>query len=288
MQRVGYSCRIMGVPKTIDNDLNLTDHCPGFASAAKYVATSMMEIALDAEVYDSPMICIVEIMGRHAGWLAASSCAANCFGKGPDLVYLPEIDFDVDTFLTDVKALYEKKGKVLIAVSEGIHDKTGKLIAEYGAENAPLDSFGHKQLGGLAGTLVNIVKDRLGQVKIRGIELSLLQRCAAHCASPIDVDESFRAGKAAVDFAVEGVTDKMVGFACTRASGQYQCSIQLFDLVDVANTEKKVPRSWINERGNGLLQPYLDYVLPLIKGEPQVILVDGMPRHAHLRKELTH
>ncbi len=284
MQKVGYACRIMGVPTTIDNDLNLTDHCPGFASAAKYVVTSMMELALDARVYDTPMICIVEIMGRHAGWLAASSAAAGFFGAGPDLVYLPEVDFDPDAFLADVKRLYEQNGKVLVAVSEGIHDSTGKLIAEYGAENAPLDSFGHKQLGGLAATLVNMVKNRLEGVKIRGIELSLLQRCAAHCASPVDVDESFRAGEAAVKYALSGVTDKMVGFSCERKDGKYTSTVQLFDLVDVANTEKKIPREWINEQGNGMLPPYLDYVLPLIKGEPRVLYENGLPRHARLKK----
>ena len=150
MQSVGYECRIMGVPKTIDNDLFGTDHCPGYASAAKYVATTCMEIYRDARVYDTGMVCVIEIMGRHAGWLTAASSLANISGEGPDLIYLPERDFDLNKFVEDVKAVYARSGKCIAAVSEGIHDSTGKLIAEYGAENAPVDAFGHKQLGGLA------------------------------------------------------------------------------------------------------------------------------------------
>lgn len=284
MQSVGYECRVMGVPKTIDNDLWGTDHCPGFPSAARYVATSCMEIYHDSRVYDKNMICVVEIMGRHAGWLAASSAIASYMGQGPDLIYLPEVDFDLDTFLADVKRIYETTGECFIAVSEGIHDKDGKLIAEYGAENAPVDAFGHKQLGGLASTLVNILKNHLGSVKMRGIELSLLQRCAAHCASETDVQESFLAGKSAVEYAVSGTTDKMVGFKrAFDAEGNYKCEIELMDLVDVANTEKKVPREWINEAGNGINQQYIDYALPLIQGVPKVTYECGLPRFAKLK-----
>lgn len=285
MQRVGYECRVMGVPKTIDNDLYGTDHCPGFASAAKYVATSCMEIYQDARVYDTPMICIVEIMGRHAGWLAASSAAATYAGCGPDFIYLPEVDFDVEKFLNDVEALYKKTGKVFVAVSEGIHDANGKLIAEYGAEDAKVDSFGHKQLGGLASTLVNMVKERIENVKIRGIELSLLQRCASHCASATDVKESFNAGKAAVENAVNGVTDKMVAFERSYdENGNYVCNYKLVDLTLCANTEKKVPREWINAEGNGLNQAYIDYLLPLLQGEAEPKREHGLPRFANLKK----
>ena len=285
MQKVGYECRIMGVPKTIDNDLWGTDHCPGFASAAKYVATSCMEIYLDARVYDTGMICVIEAMGRHAGWLTAAAAVATKMGAGPDLIYLPETDFDVDTFIADVKAIYEKNNKCIVVVSEGIHDKDGKLIAEYGAENAPKDAFGHTQLGGLAATLVNMVKGRIPGVKTRGIEFSLLQRCAAHCASETDVQESFLAGKKAVEFAVDGVTDKMVGFERSYdADGKYVCNIKLFDLVEVANAEKKVPLEWINEAHNGLKDEYIDYVLPLIQGEPKCVYENGMPRYARLKK----
>ena len=285
MQKVGYECRVIGVPKTIDNDLFGTDHCPGFASAAKYVATSCMEIYHDARVYDTPMICIIEIMGRHAGWLAASAAAATYMGCGPDLIYLPEVDFDVETFLNDVEKLYSKTGKVIIAVSEGIHDASGKLIAEYGSENAKVDSFGHKQLGGLAATLVGMVKNRIEDVKIRGIELSLLQRCAAHCASQTDIDESFAAGQTAVESAVNGITDKMVAFERSYdEKGNYICNMKLVDLTLCANTEKKVPREWINKEGNGLEQPYIDYLLPLLQGDPKPWKEKGLPRFANLKK----
>ena len=285
MQRVGYECRVMGVPKTIDNDLYGTDHCPGFASAARYVATSCMEIYQDARVYDTPMICIIEIMGRHAGWLAGSAAAATYMGSGPDLIYLPETDFDVEKFLADVERLYKESGKVIVAVSEGIHDAAGKLIAEYGAEDAKVDSFGHKQLGGLAATLVNMVKNRIEGVKIRGIELSLLQRCAAHCASQTDIDESFAAGKAAVENAVNGITDKMVAFERSYdENGKYVCNLKLVDLTLCANTEKKVPREWINAEGNGLEQPYVDYLLPLLQGDVHPAKENGLPRFAKLKK----
>ncbi len=284
MQKAGYECRIMGVPKTIDNDLFGTDHCPGYASAAKYVATSCMEIYLDARVYDTGMICVLEIMGRHAGWLTAAASIASQFGHGPDLVYLPERNFDMDKFIADVKAIYAKNGKCIVAVSEGIHDATGKLIAEYGAENAPVDAFGHKQLGGLAANLANTLKAETG-AKVRGIEFSLLQRCAAHCASETDVQESFLSGKTAVECAVMGETDKMVGFErTTDDKGEYVCKIKLMDLKDVANTEKKFPDSWINAEGNNVTKEYLDYVLPLIQGTPDMVYENGLPRFAKLKK----
>ncbi|MDD3920550.1 MAG: 6-phosphofructokinase [Eubacteriales bacterium] len=284
MQKVGYECRIMGVPKTIDNDLWGTDHCPGYSSAAKYVATSCMEIYLDARVYDTGMICVLEIMGRHAGWLTAAAAIAAHAGKGPDLIYVPERDFDMDQFVKDVKAIYAKNNKCIVAVSEGIHDKTGKLIAEYGAENAPVDAFGHKQLGGLASNLANRLKAETG-AKVRGIEFSLLQRCAAHCASQTDVDESFLSGKTAVEMAVSGVTDKMVGFERAKdAAGNYVCNIKLMDLVDVANAEKKLPDEWINKEGNNITVGYLEYALPLIQGAPKMQMENGLPRFANLKK----
>ena len=199
MAKSGWECRVMGVPKTIDNDLYGTDHCPGFASAAKYIATSCMEITKDACVYDNGQITIIEIMGRHAGWLAASAKLADTFGSGPDLIYLPEVDFDMESFIADVKRIYDEKGKVVVAVSEGIHYADGTFVAE--AKTSATDGFGHAQLGGLASTLANIVRERSG-VKVRGIELSLLQRCGAHLASQTDIDEAFLAGKVAVESAV--------------------------------------------------------------------------------------
>ncbi len=275
--------RIMGVPKTIDNDLNGTDHCPGFASAAKYIATSCAEVWQDAHVYDTGMITIIEIMGRHAGWLAGSAALASLTGCGPDLVYLPETDFDMDKFLADVKAVYEKTGKCMVAVSEGIHYADGTFVSE--AKTSATDGFGHAQLGGLAAHLADTVKQATG-AKVRGIELSLLQRCGAHLASKTDVKEAWQAGAAAVNAAVEGVTDKMVAFKCTREGG-YTCETSLEPLDIVANFEKKVPRKWINEAGNGVKQEFIDYVLPLIQGETDAPKENGLPRFAHLKKVLT-
>ena len=283
MLRNGYECRVMGIPKTIDNDLYGTDHCPGYASAAKYIATSVMEVYRDSTVYDTGMITIVECMGRHAGWLTAAAALANYCGDGADLIYLPELDFDLDAFTEKVKEIYAKNKKCLVVVSEGIHDKDGKFISEYGAVNAPKDAFGHTQLGGLASFLANHMKAATG-AKVRGIELSLLQRCAAPCASQTDLDESYSAGKAAVEEAVAGVTDKMVGFERVYVDGKYTCRIKLFELTDVANTEKKVPLEWINKTGDGLTQEFVDYALPLIQGETQLTKVNGLPRFVHLKK----
>ena len=283
MQKVGYECRIMGVPKTIDNDLNGTDHCPGFASAAKYIATSCAEVWQDAHVYDTGMVTIIEIMGRHAGWLAGSAALASLTGCGPDLVYLPETDFDMDRFLSDVKAVYDKTGKCMVAVSEGIHYADGTFVSE--AKTSATDGFGHAQLGGLASMLAETVKQKLG-AKVRGIELSLLQRCGSHLASKTDVEEAYLAGQAAVEAAAEGFTDKMVAFQCTR-DGSYACKTVLEPLNIVANFEKKVPRAWINEAGNGVTQEFIDYVLPLIQGEPDAPKENALPRFARLKKVLT-
>jgi len=285
MQKMGYECRIIGVPKTIDNDLYGTDHCPGFASAAKYIATSCAEISLDNKVYDLGTAVIFEIMGRNAGWLTAASGLANVIGEGPDLIYLPEVPFDMDKFIADVKNLTEKKKSIIIAVSEGIKDKSGKYIFEYGADYAnSKDAFGHAQMGGLASNLANIVKNETG-LKTRGIELSLLQRCAAHYASATDVDEAYLVGATAVTEAVNGATDMMV--ALKREQGDaYTCVTELVPLLSVANHEKKVPLEWINEDGNGLTKEFLDYCIPLIQGDATVKTENGLPRFARLKKEL--
>ena len=284
MQKVGYECRIMGVPKTIDNDLNGTDHCPGFASAAKYIATSCAEVWQDAHVYDTGMVTIIEIMGRHAGWLAGSAALASLTGCGPDLVYLPETDFDMERFLADVKAVYDQSGNCLVAVSEGIHYADGTFVSE--AKTSATDGFGPAQLGGLASHLASAVKEAFG-VKVRGIELSLLQRCGAHLDSETDAEEALLAGSAAVQAAVEGFTDKMVAFRCTRGEDGYRCETILEPLDIVANFEKKVPREWINEAGNGVNQQFIDYVLPLIQGDAKAPRVNGLPRFARLKKVLT-
>ena len=283
MKSVGYECRVMGVPKTIDNDLYGTDHCPGFASAAKYIATSCMEINKDARVYDNKMIVIVEIMGRHAGWLAASAALATAYGSGPDLIYLPECDFDMDRFLADVDELYSKNGKVFVAVSEGIHYADGSFVSE--AKTSATDGFGHAQLGGLAAMLAEIVKNHTG-AKVRGIEFSLLQRCGAHIASATDVDEAFNAGKVAVEKAVAGETGYMVAFERQMVDGKYSCAYRLLPLESVANYEKKVPMEWINDAHNGLKEEFISYVLPLIQGEANVPKVDSLPRYAKLKKVL--
>ncbi|MBQ8954069.1 MAG: 6-phosphofructokinase [Clostridia bacterium] len=284
MLKNGYEVRCMGIPKTIDNDLAGTDHCPGFASAAKYIATSVMEVYHDSRVYDTGMITILECMGRHAGWLTAAAALANTAGNGPDLIYVPEVDFDIDAFTARVKEIYAKNKKCFVVVSEGIHDKEGTFIAEYANKNMAKDSFGHAQLGGTALYLANYIKEQTG-AKVRGIELSLLQRCAAHCASQTDIDESFASGKAAVENAVAGVTDRMVGFERSYdEKGNYVCNIKLFPLTIVANTEKKLPLEWINETGDGVNQGFIDYALPLIQGETQLTKVNGLPRFVHLKK----
>lgn len=278
--KVGYDCRILGIPKTIDNDLFGTDHCPGFGSAAKYIATSFCEVYLDSRVYDTGMITIIECMGRHAGWLTAAAGLANETGCGPDLIYLPERAFDMDKFIADIKKVYEEKGKCLIAVSEGVHYADGRFVSE--AEVQATDGFGHAQLGGLAAMLAEIVKRNTG-AKVRGIELSLLQRCAAHIASGNDIAESYLSGKTAVEEAVKGATDKMVGFECDRTNG-YTCKPKLFELASVANFEKKVPDEWINAEGNGVTRGFIEYALPLIQGETGLPKENGLPRFARLKK----
>ena len=283
MQKVGYECRVMGVPKTIDNDLFGTDHCPGFPSAAKYIATSCMEVWHDARVYDTGMICIIEIMGRHAGWLTAASALACEYGAGPDLIYLPETDFDMDKFLADVERIYKTNGNCMVAVSEGIHYADGSFVSE--AKTSATDGFGHAQLGGLAALLANVVKQRTG-AKVRGIELSLLQRCGAHLASQTDIEESCMAGRAAVENAVAGISDKMVAFERELMDGRYACRTKLLDLADVANYEKKVPLEWINAEHNGVKHEFIDYALPLIQGETEMKKVDSLPRFAKLKKVL--
>ena len=281
MEKSGYECRVMGVPKTIDNDLYNTDHCPGFASAAKYIATSCAEIYKDAHVYDTGMVCIIEIMGRHAGWLTASAALAGLAGCAPDLIYLPETDFDMEKFVESVERIYREKGNCIVAVSEGVHYADGSFVSE--AKTSATDGFGHAQLGGLAGLLAAVVKERTG-AKVRGIELSLLQRCAAHSASAVDVEEAFMAGKIAVESAVAGETGKMVAFKRAEGVDGYKCEYVLVPLTSVANYEKKVPVEWINARGNDVSDEFIKYALPLIQGEIQMKKEHGLPRFVHLKK----
>lgn len=284
MQKSGWDCNVIGVPKTIDNDLYGTDHCPGYASAAKYIATTIMEVNLDAKVYDTPMVCVIECMGRNAGWLTAAAALAGYKGLGADLIYLPEVAFDVDKFIEDVKNVCAKNNNKCIAVvSEGIHDKNGELICELVSKGAR-DSFGHAQLGGVATTLANMIKEKTG-FKTRGIELSLMQRCGAHLASKVDVEETFEAGRQAVKAAVNGETDKMVCYE--RQPGEaYKCEYRLLPLELAANTEKTVPLNWITNNGTYISDEYVKYALPLIQGDCKAPLEDGLPRFAHLKKVL--
>ncbi len=283
MARSAWECRVMGIPKTIDNDLVGTDHCPGFASAAKYIATSCMEVAKDSRVYPTGQITIIEIMGRHAGWLAGSAALATKFGAGPDLVYLPECDFDEESFLSDVENIYNLKKNCLVAVSEGLHYADGRFVSE--AKASATDGFGHAQLGGLAARLAEMVKQRTG-AKVRPIELSLLQRCGAHLASRTDLDEAELAGRVAVEAAVSGTSGKMVAFERDEQNGQYVCRTKLVPLTSVANAEKKVPLTWITEEKNFVTDEFIAYVLPLIQGQPERPTEGSLPRYSRLKKIL--
>jgi 6-phosphofructokinase len=280
-KKEGFDCNVMGVPKTIDNDLNVTDHSPGYGSAAKYVATTFMELFHDATVYDQPMITVVEVMGRNAGWLTAAAALAQHKGQGPDLIYLPEKTFDPDEFFDDVDRVLKQKGKVIVAVSEGIKTKEGKYVPELYQE-LKKDAFGHAQLGGTAQALVSELGNRFN-VKLRAIEFSLMQRSAAHLASKVDVTEAFNAGRKAVKAAVSGTTDKMIGFKRVT-SHPYKIKYVRIPLQKAANEEQKVPLSWIKDDNTGLTQDYIDYALPLIQGDEKAKLEDGLPRFAKLKK----
>jgi 6-phosphofructokinase 1 len=277
---VGYDCRVLGIPKTIDNDLCGTDHSPGYGSAAKYIATSVAEIYKDNCVYDTGSVAIIETMGRHAGWLAGAAALAGLSGAAPDLVYLPETPFDMDGFIGDVSAVYGEKKKCLVAVSEGVRYKDGGFVSE--AKVSASDGFMHAQLGGLAAILADAVKRKTG-AKVRAIELSTLQRCGAHLASKRDIDEAFAVGEFAVRAAIGGESGKMV--ALRRVPGMdYVCECVTQPLETAANNEKTVPREWINAAGNNVTQEFIDYALPLIQGEPERVTEQGLPRFARLKK----
>lgn len=284
MAKSGYEMKVVGVPKTIDNDLYGTDHCPGYASAARYIATTVMELNLDATVYDTGLICVLEVMGRNAGWLTAAAALAGYKGLGADLIYVPEIAFDIEKFKADVKEVLKKNNnKAIIVVSEGIKTADGKYVGEFMASST--DLFGHAQLGGVGAMLANILKEETG-VKVRPIEFSLIQRCAAHLASKVDVEEAFACGEAAVKAAVSGVTDKMVVLKRVASGKDYKAETELVDLSLAANTEKTLPRDWLNEAGNYPNEKFIEYALPLIQGDSKAPLEDGLPRFAKLKKVL--
>ncbi|MEY8517441.1 6-phosphofructokinase [Lachnospiraceae bacterium 29-84] len=267
--------RVIGVPKTIDNDLVVTDHTPGFGSAAKYVASSLREVYHDTVIYTPKSVTIVEVMGRDAGWLtAASVLAKNSYCAAPHLIYLPEAAFDTEEFIADVKTLLESCNNVIVAVSEGIRDKDGKYIS---ASTGKVDNFGHSQLSGAGKTLEYLVQERL-DVKVRSIELNILQRCASHIASKTDLEESFQEGQHGVTLAAEGKTGLMVTITRT-SSDPYTVEYGSAPVCDIANGVKAVPAEWINDRGNGVTEEMAAYIRPLIQGEPEITFVDGIPSY---------
>lgn len=274
-KETGSDVKIIGVPKTIDNDLMAIDHTPGFGSAAKYVASTLLEIAHDTYIYDIPAVIIVEIMGRDTGWLtAASSLARTGYSDAPHLIYLPEVAFSKEQFVADVKQLLSTKKAVIIAVSEGIRDGSGNYIS---SAIAAADKFGHAQLSGAGKALELLVKEEIG-VKVRSIELNVLQRCAAHIASRTDISESFALGQAAVKYAAEDMTGIMVSL--NRISNDpYQWMIEHTDVRNVANKVKPVPREWINKEGNDITPEMEKYLKPLIIGEISLQYKDGLPMY---------
>ena len=285
----GHAIRFIGCPKTIDNDLALTDHTPGYGSAAKYIGTSMKEIIRDSFCleYEKGVVSIVEIMGRNAGWLtgaAALSKGEDC--EGPDLIYLPELPFDLQLFGEKIKQLLQEKTSIVVAVSEGIRTEDGTYVCELGNSIDFVDAFGHKQLSGTASYLASYIAGEIG-CKPRAIELSTLQRAASHAASRVDILEAYQVGGAAVKAADEGDTGKMV--VLKRLSDDpYQCGTEVKDVHKIANDEKLVPRSWGNKEGTYVTNEFISYVRPLIQGDVSPVMVDGIPRHLYTPKELSH
>lgn len=281
----GHEQKFLGVPKTIDNDLALTDHTPGFGSAAKYIAASTKEVIRDAMglSYKRKMITIMEIMGRNAGWLTGATALAkteDCCG--PDLIYLPEIPFDVDRFLKKCSDLLEKKPSIVIAVSEGIKVSDGRYVCQLAGGSDYVDAFGHRQLAGTAGYLASFLAAKTG-CKTRSVELSTLQRSASHMASRVDINEAFMVGGAAVKAADEGDSGRMV--VIDRVSDDpYMSAAGIYDVHKIANNEKLVPRSWVNREGNYVTREFIDYVEPLIQGDYQPFMVNGLPQHLVLKR----
>ena len=274
-----------GVPKTIDNDLPITDHCPGYGSCAKYIATSIKEIIRDNESFNKSRltVCIVEIMGRHAGWLTAAAALANDGNSsGVDAIYLPEVPFDLDEFLNRINELAKTKSSIVIAVSEGIQTKDGKFVCELGADDRAVDAFGHKQLSGCASTLCNIVAKETG-LKTRAIEFSTLQRAAAHLASLTDINEAEAVGERAVQEVNKGNTGMMVTIK-RISDNPYKSETDIFDIHEIANVEKKIPIEWIDNDNKQMKEEFIKYAKPLIIGELTPIYKDGLPTHL-IRKQ---
>ena len=278
----GHPQKFIGCPKTIDNDLALTDHTPGFGSAAKYIGTSVKEIIRDSFCleYSKGLVTIVEIMGRNAGWLTGAAALAqgeDC--QGPDMIYLPELTFDLDDFMARIHKLLETKTSVVVAVSEGIKLADGRYVCELGQSADFVDAFGHKQLTGTASYLANYVAAEVG-CKTRAIELSTLQRSASHCSSRVDILEAYQVGGAAVKAADEGDSGKMVVLV-RHSDDPYQCGTEVKDVHKIANDERLVPREWVNEEGTYVTEDFVTYVRPLIQGDVSPVMVDGIPRHLY-------
>ena len=276
--------KVIGVPKTIDNDLMCTDHTPGFGSAAKYVAATIQEISRDSSVYSVKSVTIVEIMGRDAGWLAASTCVLKANDENaPHLIYLPEAPFSVERFLEDVRRMLGEHKAVIIAVSEGLKLSDGEYAAE-GFQSGANDSFGHKYLSGIGKCLENIVRDEIG-CKVRSIELNVMQRCSSHIGSATDIREAEEIGAAGVRCALSGETGKVMVFRRVRTE-PYTVVIEPAPAESIANREKYLPSSYINEAGNNITDKALSYFMPLIQGEPNIIMKNGIPEHFLIRDDI--
>ena len=281
-EQTGSGIRFIGIPKTIDNDLVHTDHTPGYGSAAKYVASTVREIALDASVYDNKQsVTIVEIMGRHAGWLTAAGALARKFeGDNPLLIYLPETAFDTEKFLDDVRAALRKVSNVVVCISEGINDGKGTFVCEL-ASSVGVDTFGHKMLTGSGKYLENLVKEKIG-VKVRSVELNVSQRCSSSMLSGTDQKEAIASGAYGVKCAIEGETGKMIAFR--RLPGdEYRVDYVTEDVNAICNQEKTVPAEWITEGGSDVAGEFIDYARPLILGEVKIPVKDGLPLFAYRR-----
>ena len=276
----GSKIRFMGVPKTIDNDLAATDHTPGYGSAAKYIGSITKEVIRDGLVYDQQNVTLLEIMGHNAGWLTGAAALAKCEDcEGPDMIFLPEIPFDVDTFMKKVEDLHKRKKSVVVAISEGVKMADGRYVCELTDSIDYVDAFGHKQLTGTARYLAEKISREVG-CKTRAIEFNSLQRCASHIVSRVDITEAFQVGGAAVKAAFEGEPGKMI--ILKRVSDDpYICVTDIYDVHKVANVEKKVPREWINEAGDYVTEEFVSYIKPLIQAELTPIMVDGLPRHLY-------
>ena len=274
--KTGSNIKFMGVPKTIDNDLAVTDHSPGFGSAAKFIATSVRELVCDCRIYDVEAVTIVEIMGRNAGWLTASAALArseDC--EGADFIYLPETAFDVDDFIKKVSALAAEKKSVVVAVSEGIKLKDGRFVCELVNSGGAKDVFGHTLLSGAGKYLENRIKNEIKGIKCRSIELSTLQRCASHAASLTDIEEAFRAGEESVNAALRGESGRVTYFERVSDS-PYSCVIKTCSVQEIANIEKKVPLEWITD--GYVTEDVEKYIRPLIQGSLSLSMENGLPR----------